>query len=172
MAESEKLRPEGPTGRRETERDSYGGSRRWATGAGETWTSPMHSGSDHRGPRETDPESARWRGSEHANDDQGGVLRKVTDTLGITRRGPKGYTRSDERIREDVCERLWHAHEVDAGDVSVHVASGVVTLEGHVPERRMKHTIEDLAASSRGVHDVENRIRVASPATGAPSSGT
>ena len=33
---------------------------------------------------------------------------------------PKGYTRSDERIREDVCERLTH-EDVDAGNVEVSV---------------------------------------------------
>lgn len=46
------------------------------------------------------------------------------------------------------------------GEVSVDVKDGVVTLEGHVPQRRMKHTIEDIAAAVSGVHDVHNRIRV------------
>jgi osmotically-inducible protein OsmY len=40
---------------------------------------------------------------------------------GYSRRGPKGYTRSDDRIREDVCDRLSLADDVDASDISVTV---------------------------------------------------
>jgi hypothetical protein len=76
------------------------------------------------------------------------------------RRGPKGYRRSDERIREDLCEALISATHLDASEVSVDVSEGQVRLEGTVPERRMKHTIEDIAAGVPGVLDVENRIRV------------
>ncbi|MGK8206052.1 BON domain-containing protein [Burkholderia cenocepacia] len=76
------------------------------------------------------------------------------------RRGPKGYTRSDERIREDVCERLAHAFEIDVSDVSVQVQEGCVTLDGTVPARWMKHGIEDLADDCLGVRDVDNRVRV------------
>ncbi|HIE4198751.1 TPA: BON domain-containing protein, partial [Burkholderia cenocepacia] len=76
------------------------------------------------------------------------------------RRGPKGYTRSDERIREDVCERLAHALEIDVSDVTVQVRDGRVELDGTVPARWMKHDIEDLADGCMGVQDVENRVRV------------
>ncbi|KVE09966.1 BON domain-containing protein [Burkholderia anthina] len=76
------------------------------------------------------------------------------------RRGPKGYTRSDERIREDVCERLAHALEIDVSDVTVQVTDGRVELDGTVPVRWMKHGIEDLADGCLGVRDVENRVRV------------
>lgn len=37
------------------------------------------------------------------------------------RRGPKNWTRSDDRIRDDLCERLSHMHDIDASDVSVTV---------------------------------------------------
>ncbi|WP_233622795.1 BON domain-containing protein [Burkholderia seminalis] len=76
------------------------------------------------------------------------------------RRGPKGYTRSDERIREDVCERLAHALDIDVSDVTVLVNDGCVQLDGTVPARWMKHDIEDLADGCMGVRDVENRVRV------------
>lgn len=72
-------------------------------------------------------------------------------------RGPKGYTRSDERIREDVCERFAYAFDLD---VSVAVREACVRLEGSVPERWMKHEIEDLAASCVWVRDVDNQVRV------------
>ncbi|AOI67954.1 transporter [Burkholderia territorii] len=76
------------------------------------------------------------------------------------RRGPKGYTRSDERIREDVCERLARALDIDVSDVSVQVRDGRVELDGTVPSRWMKHDIEDIADSCMCVRDVENRVRV------------
>ncbi|HKT67647.1 MAG TPA: BON domain-containing protein [Burkholderia sp.] len=76
------------------------------------------------------------------------------------RQGPKGYTRSDERIREDVCERLAHALDIDVSDVSVQVRDGRVELDGTVPARWMKHDIEDIADGCMCVRDVENRVRV------------
>ncbi|HEX2061374.1 MAG TPA: BON domain-containing protein [Thermoanaerobaculia bacterium] len=75
-------------------------------------------------------------------------------------RGPKNYQRSDERIREDVCERLTMDHDVDASDVEVNVADGVVTLSGSVSDRRAKRLAEDLCESVRGVKDVQNDLRV------------
>ena len=76
------------------------------------------------------------------------------------RRGPKGYTRSDDRIKEDICERLIQSTYIDSSEITVEVRAGRVTFDGTVPERRMKHAIEDLADSVAGVNDVENRIRV------------
>jgi len=86
-------------------------------------------------------------------------------------RGPKGYTRTDERIREDICERLSHPlgrfgasdlsnEHLDVSDVSVQVQGGKVLLEGTVPERRMKHGIEDIVDACPGVQDIDNRIKV------------
>ncbi|WNG49690.1 BON domain-containing protein [Archangium minus] len=74
-------------------------------------------------------------------------------------RPPKGYQRSDDRIREEVCEQLMEG-PVDVGDVEVLVKDGEVTLSGSVEERWEKRAIEDIAANVRGVHDVHNRVRV------------
>ena len=74
--------------------------------------------------------------------------------------GPKGYQRSDERLREDISERLMEARHIDSSDVTVQVSGAKVVLEGTVPERRMKHAIEDLVDACPGVQDIENRIRV------------
>ena len=78
------------------------------------------------------------------------------------RQGPKGYSRTDERIREDVCERLCMAHQLEVEDVSVQVKDGRVELQGNVPQRWMKHAVEDVVEQCFGVHDVENRIRTQS----------
>lgn len=75
------------------------------------------------------------------------------------RRGPKGYQRSDERLKEDISERIVQAN-VDASDVTVEVVGGKVILAGTVRDRYTKHYIEDLADACPGVQDLENRIRV------------
>jgi osmotically-inducible protein OsmY len=75
-------------------------------------------------------------------------------------RGPRGYRRSDERIRDDVCERLWDEGMVDASDVDVSVENGEVTLDGTVNSRFEKRLAENTAEAARGVTDVHNRLRV------------
>lgn len=84
---------------------------------------------------------------------------------GSRRIDPKGYVRSDERVREIVCEYLAHSG-LDVSDVSVSVAQGCVTLEGTAPDRRTKHRIEDSVDACAGVRDVDNRIRIAGRETG------
>jgi hypothetical protein len=75
-------------------------------------------------------------------------------------RGPKGYHRSDERIREEVCERLTADPDIDAVDVEVAVQDGEVTLSGTIRERQMKRYAEDCAESVSGVQQVHNQLRV------------
>jgi osmotically-inducible protein OsmY len=75
-------------------------------------------------------------------------------------RGPKNYSRSDERIAEDINERLMRHYEIDASDIEVHVRNGEVTLTGTVDNRRMKHLVEDIADDIAGVKDVNNQLRV------------
>jgi hypothetical protein len=78
------------------------------------------------------------------------------------RPGPKGYQRSDERLREDISERLMQAYHIDSSEVTVDVRGGKVLLEGTVPDRRMKHAIEDMVDACPCVQDIDNRIRVES----------
>jgi osmotically-inducible protein OsmY len=75
-------------------------------------------------------------------------------------RGPKGYQRSDTRIREDVCDRLTDAPDIDASDVEVTVNNGDVTLSGVVRNREEKRRSEDLVENIAGVRDVHNHLRV------------
>jgi hypothetical protein len=89
--------------------------------------------------------------------EQRGTTRAAGPYVG---RGPKGYARSDERIYEDVCERLLRFGHVDATDIEVQVSRGEVTLTGWVDDRDQKRLAEDLAASVGGVFDVHNRIRI------------
>ena len=75
-------------------------------------------------------------------------------------RGPRNYTRSDDRIREDINDRLTDHHAVDASDIDVEVSSGEVVLTGHVGSRYEKRLAEDITEDVSGVRNVENRIRV------------
>jgi BON domain len=74
-------------------------------------------------------------------------------------RGPKGYRRSDEYIREDVCECLTEDEDLDASEIEVSVVNGEVTLTGMVASRLDKRYAEDLSASVTGVRDVHNMLR-------------
>lgn len=82
------------------------------------------------------------------------------------RQGPKNYARSDERLRELICERLLQEQMVDVSNVSVEVKDGCVTLEGTVPERQMRHVIEDTVDCCWGVQDIENHIGIQSSKQG------
>jgi hypothetical protein len=75
-------------------------------------------------------------------------------------RGPLGYQRSDERIREGVCESLTEDDEIDATQIEVSVRNGEVTLAGVVEDRRAKRNAEDCAYTVSGVRDVQNLLRV------------
>jgi osmotically-inducible protein OsmY len=73
-------------------------------------------------------------------------------------RGPKGYRRSDERIHDEVCERIARSG-VNADDVEVKVENGEVTLTGTVEQREDKWHLETVCESVFGVDDVHDRLR-------------
>lgn len=117
--------------------DRYGsswGAQRERNQSTDPWRPPSQSGADQRG--------QGYRG-------MGGYYGK----------GPKGYVRSDDRIREDVCDRLSDDDIVDASEISVQVKDGEVTLEGSVTDRHMKHRAEDIIEEVSGVREVNNRLR-------------
>lgn len=93
-----------------------------------------------------DEDAARRRRMDHQEDHRG--------------RGPKGYKRSDERITEDINDRLSDDSYIDASDIEVSVKDGEVTLSGTVNDRNAKRRAEDIAESVSGVGNVENRIRM------------
>jgi hypothetical protein len=74
-------------------------------------------------------------------------------------KGPKGFQRSDERIKELICERLSEDPDIDPSDVTVSVMSGKITLDGTVDSRRTKNAIEDVAEQF-GIQEVQNNLRV------------
>jgi hypothetical protein len=75
-------------------------------------------------------------------------------------RGPRDYRRSDDRVREEICERLTEDRAVDATDIVVHVHDGEVTLSGAVPSRDQKRRAEECVEGVTGVRDVFNQLHV------------
>ena len=117
-----------------------------------------------------DRDSSRaWRGTGGGSYQGGGADRGQSEWGGsyaggsresFSGRGPKGYRRSDDRIREAVSDRLTDDHSLDASEIEVEVKDGEVTLKGTVSDRQQKRLAEDLAESCSGVSDVTNNIRV------------
>lgn len=75
-------------------------------------------------------------------------------------KGPKNYKRSDERIREEILDRLTDDPYVDASEIEVSVQAGEVSLAGIVDARSAKRRSEDIVESVAGVTHVENRLKV------------
>lgn len=156
------------------------------------WTDPDDDRTDdQRRGRHYSREAAQQRGWEvdddrdRDRDEDHGTLynfgrrigEAVGDLFGTSERherptGPRGYKRSDDRIRDDVCERLSYAHRLDVSDVSVEVKDGVVTLSGNVNDRSQKYDIEELVDATYGVSEVNNDIRVRRDAGSTSQSGS
>jgi osmotically-inducible protein OsmY len=79
-------------------------------------------------------------------------------------RGPKGYQRSEERVREEINDRLTAHGLIDATDVEVRIQNGEVTLTGFVDSRDAKRAAEDCADDVQGVREVHNHLRIRSHA--------
>jgi hypothetical protein len=74
--------------------------------------------------------------------------------------GPKGPYKSDQLLREEVCELLKWDPEVDATAIEVFVNHGIVILKGSVDSRHAKRRAEYLLDHLRGVVEVKNKILI------------
>lgn len=103
-----------------------------------------------------------YRGTMHDRGGRGyGVGGGVPHGAGrFAGRGPKGWSRKDDRIMEDVCQRLTDHPDIDASEVEVKVESGEVTVSGTVDSRAVKRMVEDVVEQVSGVRDVHNQLRV------------
>lgn len=73
-------------------------------------------------------------------------------------KGPRNFSRTDERLREEVCELFLMHPDLDPGEIDVSVQNGVVTLDGEVFRREDRFLAEDLALQVNGVKDVMNNL--------------
>lgn len=103
----------------------------------------------------TTDEVSSWFGDEEAEG-----RRERDRQMNYRGKGPKNYNRSDDRIKEDVNDRLSDDPFIDATEIEVTVQNAEVTLVGMVSDRSEKRRAEDLAESVSGVKNVENRLRV------------
>jgi osmotically-inducible protein OsmY len=92
--------------------------------------------------------------------DLGGDDRDRDAYRGARGLGPKGYQRSDERVSEEVHQRLTDDSWLDASGISVSVSGGEVTLSGTVESREAKHRAERIVEDLSGVSHVQNNLRV------------
>lgn len=92
--------------------------------------------------------------------DRGGSSQSRGTGGGHRGRGPRNYRRSDESITDELIDRFTDHPALDARQILLQVEGGEVTLTGEVPERRMKHLAEDIAAELHGITELHNRIRV------------
>ncbi|MBV9946740.1 MAG: BON domain-containing protein [Myxococcales bacterium] len=105
------------------------------------------------------------RREHHHEHGVGAAFEHLKENVKKAFRGLKGYKRTDDRIREDVCDRintLSMRMGIDVSDVEVQVKDAEVTLTGTMPNRRHKHLIENEAEMVGGVKDVQNQVRVRS----------
>ncbi|ABS25919.1 BON domain-containing protein [Anaeromyxobacter sp. Fw109-5] len=86
-------------------------------------------------------------------------------------RGPKGWRRSDERILDELCERIVRSG-VDASDVEVAVERGVLRLRGIVPHPDDRRLLVELASAVLGVEEIEDEVTTARDAALEPDPET
>jgi osmotically-inducible protein OsmY len=154
--------------------NAYGGRDEWTNRGGYSgqdqgyrgyedsgsWTSGRSYGGGDRGRSEggrdfwdkAGDEVSSWFGDKDAE-----RRRRMDEHRG---RGPKSYARSDDRIKEDINDRLTDDGWLDATDIDVEVSSREVTLSGEVDSRDAKRRAEDIAESVSGVGHVQNNLRV------------
>lgn len=107
-----------------------------------------------------------------ARRERGGYWRQYETHSPYAGRGPKDYRRSDDRVREEICDCMTDDPMLDASEISVQVSEGVVTLSGMVSSREQKRRAEDVAERISGVKDVTNQLRVSREANGHDHTAT
>jgi osmotically-inducible protein OsmY len=137
---------------------SHGAQNYALPGRGYTLTGPDYANAPETGRSFWDragDEVASWVG------DRDAARRRDMDRMrSHAGRGPRGYVRSDDRIREDVNDRLTDDWQLDASNIEVAVTDGEVTLSGTVGSRADKHHAEHLVEDLPGVRHVQNNLRV------------
>jgi osmotically-inducible protein OsmY len=106
------------------------------------------------------------RGREGGHTSGGNVQAEPAGRVREGRRSlpPRGYRRPDDRIRDDIYDRLCGQTGADASDVVVSVRAGEVTVTGTVPDSEDERRILRVVERAVGVRGVVNQLRVLAPA--------
>lgn len=75
-------------------------------------------------------------------------------------KGPKGYVRSEQRIKEEASEILTHDYDLDASDIEIEIKDRCLILRGEVNSRHDKRLAEYLVEDISGIEDVDNQLRI------------
>ena len=119
----------------------------------------------HNSSGQGDIENRRRWDAMSANGDYGDGQLRRNEPGEFVGRGPKGYSRSDQRMEEDINEELTRHPHLDATEIQVQVKDGVATLTGEVRTKQCKRTAEDIAEDVSGIRDVQNQLRVVAAST-------
>lgn len=152
----------------EDDRHAAGG--RYGSSYGATSRSGLY-GDDDAASGGSIPRGRHYAVGRHGSESMGMSAGLQRGLGGMAGKGPKGYVRSDERIREDVCDCLTDDPHLDASSMEVEVENGEVTLSGTADSREAKRHAENLIDRVRGVKDVHNSLRVRDVADKAGDSG-
>jgi hypothetical protein len=107
-------------------------------------------------PYDDDPEI----GNQYSEQYQKGRLAREHNRGPHSGRGPKGFKRSDERILENINERLSEDSWLDAYGIEVSINNGEVTLEGTVTDMESKQRAKAIVKTVVGVSKLHNQLRI------------
>jgi hypothetical protein len=136
---------------------TYGGSSRGYAGPGASYAPP---GYGAQGAGAAQHHGGQWSG--YGALGTFGGERRESRRQDRVRREPRGYQRSDERLRDEIYDKLIRQTNIDVSDVEVAIDEGVVSLSGMLSTRWEKHQVEDIVDSIWGVKDIHNNLRVRS----------
>lgn len=140
----------------------YGSAYGSSSGASSNYSSPDY-GSSYTSSRSYSPSEYNSTGTDYRSNygsSYGSKSSSTSNSTSYAGKGPKGWQRSDENIRERVCDTLERDPSVDASEIEVTVKEGMVTLSGKVDHRSVKRRAEDIIENLPGVKDVRNEISV------------
>lgn len=81
-------------------------------------------------------------------------------------KGPRGYTKRDQAILEEICEELTRDSHIDASQLSVQVVDGVVILSGEIESLEAKDRIMGIVSEVHGISQFVNEMRVSDAYSG------
>lgn len=89
-----------------------------------------------------------------------GRQQHINDKKNFSGVGPKGFSVSDDTIREEVCHKLWEHDGIDASELEVEVKEGKVIVTGSLPEREMRDLVEDVCDDFVSKEKIQLQINV------------
>ncbi|VVD72314.1 BON domain-containing protein [Pandoraea fibrosis] len=102
---------------------------------------------------------SKGRGGDEAGHATTRVRGKPQETVNATVHArSRGPSSTDIAVRDAVHLALSQARDLDVSHVDISVASGLVLLTGHVPERWMQHVVQTVVSKVAGVSGVDNRL--------------